>query len=143
MNFVTPSQSPNDNTPKEEEEEDKKPLNMEVAMNKSMSNHLIIANVVAKKIQLGKEVFCDHVTTILHKVYVKLWTYEDLCTSCEPHYWCHSPECCIWKGWWWHPKYQKNKMNNWVEKYASTNRDSRLVSFHFILELWNLSKNNC
>jgi hypothetical protein len=34
-------------------------------------------------------------------------------------------------------------MNNWVEKYASTNRDSRLVSFHFILELWNLSKNNC
>jgi hypothetical protein len=72
VNFVTPSQSPNDNTPKEEEEEDKKPLNMEVAMNKSMSNHLIIANVVAKKFQLGKEVFCDHVTTILHKVYVKL-----------------------------------------------------------------------
>jgi hypothetical protein len=29
----------------------------------------------------------------------------------------------------------KKKMNNWVEKYASTNRDSRLVSFHFILEL--------
>jgi hypothetical protein len=36
MNFIIPSQSPNDNTPKEEEEEDNKPLNMEVAMNKCM-----------------------------------------------------------------------------------------------------------
>ncbi len=30
---------------------------MEVAMNKSMSSHLIIAKVVAKKCQLGREVF--------------------------------------------------------------------------------------
>jgi hypothetical protein len=72
VNFVIPSQSPNDNTPKEEEEEDKKPLNMEVAMNKSMSSHLIIVKVVAKKCQLGKEVFCDHATTILHKVYANI-----------------------------------------------------------------------
>jgi hypothetical protein len=72
VSFVILSQSPNDNTPKEEEEKDKEPLNMEVAMNKSMSNHLINAKVVAKKCQLGREVFCDHATTILYKVYANI-----------------------------------------------------------------------
>jgi hypothetical protein len=33
------------------------------------------------------------------------------------------------------PNIEKNKTNNWVKKYASTNQDSKLVSFHFILEL--------
>jgi hypothetical protein len=72
VNFVILSQSPNDNTPKEEEEEDKEPLKMEVAMNKSMLGHLMIAKVVAKKCQLGREAFCDHATIILHKMYANI-----------------------------------------------------------------------
>jgi hypothetical protein len=41
------------------------PLTIEVAMNRSVTNHLAIVKVIAKECQLGGQIFCDHTMAIM------------------------------------------------------------------------------
>jgi len=52
------------------------PLIAEVATNKSMTNQLVIAKVIAKECQLGGQILCDHTILILHQVYVDTMHYD-------------------------------------------------------------------
>ncbi len=41
-------------------------LIVEMAINKSMTNQLVIVNAIAKEYQLGGQILCDHTTVIFH-----------------------------------------------------------------------------
>jgi hypothetical protein len=65
------SQFPDENIPSGDG-----PLIVEMAMNKSMTNQLVIAKVIAKEYQLGGKILCDHTTIIFHQVYVDTMHYD-------------------------------------------------------------------
>lgn len=66
VDMIGPSQ------PFDENMQDDDPLTLEVAMNKSMKDHLIVANAIVEECQLAWQLFCDDTTTILHKIYADI-----------------------------------------------------------------------
>jgi hypothetical protein len=48
---------------------------MEVAMSTSMTSYLTITKAIIEECQVGKQVFCDHPMTILHKMYVDIHAF--------------------------------------------------------------------
>jgi hypothetical protein len=48
-------------------------LNVEAAMNMSMTNHLTIVKATIEECQLASQILCDHVITIFHWMYVDIF----------------------------------------------------------------------
>jgi len=87
---------------------------MEVAMSTSMTSYLTITKAIIEECQVGKQMFCDHPMTILHKMYVDihaLRVHYDTMDVIHSNVIFEKVDDSL-------PNVEK-QIKDWVEKYAS------------------------